>query len=154
MNKLIPLALATLTLALGTSTPALAFNPQPDPPGRWTMIGMVADQTARFSVLALPVARDAAVTSCTVTLNFLDNDGTKLAEANTLTLLPGKARFIDLKGSLLRLGNNTERAQFRADVEVLHNPPGYVPCAGVAATLEIFDAAGRTTLVMAHPQQN
>ena len=60
---------------------------------------------------------------------------------------------VDLKGSNLRLANRTDRAQFRASVEVLHNPPGLQPCAGVAATVEIFDATGRTSIVVAHPQQ-
>lgn len=153
MNKRLPFALATITLALAAASPAQAFNPQPDPPGRWAMVGIAADQTARLSVLALPVARGAAAQSCTVTLNFLDSDGNKLIEASTLVLLPGKAQFVDLKGSLLRLGNSSERAQLRADVEVLHNPPGYQPCAGVAATVEIFDASGRSSLLVAHPQQ-
>lgn len=157
MKTLTTPALITSTLALAfalaAASPAQAFNPQPDPPGRWAMVGLVADQTARLSVLALPVARNAVARSCTVTLNFLDADGTKLAEASTLVLLPGKAQFVDLKGSLLRLGNRGERAQFRADVEVLHNPPGLLPCDGVAATVEVFDASGRTSLIVAHPQQ-
>ena len=144
---------AACTLALSVATPALAFNPQPDPPGRWAMLGLVAEQTARLSVLALPTGRDALGGACTVRLNFLDADGTMLAEATTLVLLPGKSQFVDLKGSNLRLANRTDRAQFRAGVEVLHNPPSNQPCAGVAATVEIFDATGRTSLVVAHPQQ-
>ena len=28
------------------------------------------------------------------------------------------------------------------------------PCEGVAATLEVFDASGRTSVIVAHPQQN
>lgn len=151
MSNLFAPALAGLTLALAASTPALAFNPQPDPPGRWAMMGLVPEQTARLSVLALPVARNTASRSCTVTLNFLDGDGIKLIEATTLVLLPGKAQFVDLKGSQLRLANRTDRAQFRADVDVLHNPPTYLPCEGVAATLEIFDATGRTSVIVAHP---
>ena len=146
-------SIAACTLALSAAAPALAFNPQPDPPGRWAMLGLVAEQTARLSVLALPTGRDAFGGTCTVRLNFLDADGTMLAEATTLVLMPGKSQFLDLKGSNLRFANRTDRAQFRADVEVLHNPPAYRPCAGVAATVEIFDATGRTSIVVVHPQQ-
>ena len=153
MKNLLNSSLAALTLALAAATPAQAFNPQPDPPGRWAMLGMVAEQTARLSVLALPSARDARVASCTVTLNFLDGDGNKLAEATTLVLLPGKAQFVDLKGSGLRLANRSDRAQFRANVEVLHNPPTYRPCAGVAATVEVFDASGRSSVTVTQPVQ-
>jgi len=155
MKNVLAPAFAALTLALAAASPAQAFNPQPDPPGRWAMMGMVSDQTARLSVLALPVARGGTrPPSCTVTLNFLDNDGNKLAEAATLVLVPGKASFVDLKGSALRLPSRTDRAQFRADVSVLHNPPSDLPCEGVAATVEIFDDTGRTSLIVAHPQQH
>ena len=153
MNKHLPLAFATFTLALAVASPAQAFNPQPDPPGRWAMVGIVADQTARLSVLALPLSPGAPASSCTVTLNFLDGGGNKLSEASIMVLLPGKSQFVDLKGGSLRLGSGSERAQFRAAVEVLHNPPGYMPCAGVAATVEIFDASGRTSLLVAQPPQ-
>ncbi|MBC7484185.1 MAG: hypothetical protein H7337_20305 [Rhizobacter sp.] len=153
MKSLLTPSLATIVLALAAATPALAFNPQPDPPGRWAMLGLVAEQTARLSVLAVPSARDARIGSCTVTLNFLDGDGNKLAEAATLVLLPGKAQFVDLKGSGLRLVNRSDRAQFRSNVEVLHNPPGFQPCAGVAATVEVFDASGRSSVTVAQPVQ-
>jgi len=153
MKNLLNPSLAAVALALAAATPAHAFNPQPDPPGRWAMLGLVAEQTARLSVLAVPSARDARVGSCTVTLNFLDADGNKLAEATTLVLLPGKAQFVDLKGSGLRLANRSDRAQFRADVEVLHNPPGYQPCAGVASTVEVFDASGRSSVTVTRPVQ-
>lgn len=116
------------------------------------MMGLVADQTARLSVLALPTARGAAVTQCTVALNFLDAEGNKLVEASTLVLTPGKAQFMDLKVGASRTGGRIDRTQFRADVEVLHNPPTYLPCSGVATTLELFDTAtGRTGLIISQP---
>ena len=147
-------ALAAFSLALAATAPAQAFNPQPYPPGRWALVGLVADQTARLSVLALPVARNAQARACTVTINFLDADGTKLIEATSLVLIPGKSQFVDMKGSLLRLANLRDRTQFRADVQVLHNPPDDRSCEGVAATLEVFDASGRTSLIVAHPVQH
>ncbi len=55
--------------------------------------------------------------------------------------------------STLRLANSRDRAQFRADVVVLHNPPDDRPCDGVAATVEVFDGSGRSSLVVAHPVQ-
>ena len=62
--------------------------------------------------------------------------------------------FIDLKGSSTRTSSRTDRVQFRPNVEVLHNPPGYLPCEGVAATLELFDTAtGRTGLIVNQPLQ-
>ncbi len=142
-----PITLSALALACMASTPALAFNPQPDPPGRWAVMGLVADQTARLSVLAMPVARGVPPDPCTVTFNFLDADGNKLTEATSLVILPGKMRSVDLRGSDLRLANRTDRMQFRTEVHVLHNPPGLRQCEGATATVEIFDASGRTSVI-------
>jgi len=144
---------AALTLALAAATPALAFNPQPDPPGRWAMLGLVADQTARLSVLALPAARSARPpVACVVLMTFLDSQGNKLAE-DTRVLTAGSAGFVDLKGSLLNLPSRTERAQFRVEVAVQPTMPGFRPCEGVAATVEIFDETGRTSVIVVQPQQ-
>jgi hypothetical protein len=152
MKNTLSTVLAAAAVAFAIATPAHAFNPQPDPPGRWTMMGLVSDQTARLSVLSLPTARGA--TQCTVTLNFLDAEGNKLVEASTLVLTPGKAQFMDLKVGASRTGSRIERTQFRPDVELLHNPPGYLPCSGVATTLELFDTAtGRTGLIVSQPLQ-
>jgi hypothetical protein len=113
MKSLLTPAFAALTLALAAAGPALTFNPQPDPPGRWAMMGMVSVQTARLGVLALPVARAAGVTAssrsshaCVVLMTFLDSEGVKLGE-DTRVLTPGFAAFVDLKGSLLNLPRRT-----------------------------------------------
>lgn len=146
-----PIRLAALALACAASLPALAFNPQPDPPGRWAMMGLVAEQTVRVSVLAVPVARSVPPDPCTVTFNFLDAYGTKLVEARTVVLVPGQMQFVDLKGSDLRLAGRTDRMQVRTDVHVLHNPPDDKQCKGVVSTVEIFDATGRTNLIAPAP---
>jgi hypothetical protein len=138
---------AALLLA-AASLPALAFNPQPDPPGRWATVGLVMDQTVRLSVLAVPVERGVPPDPCTVTFNFLDAYGQKLAETRTMVLLPGQMRFVDLKGSDLRLPNHTDRVQVRTEVRVLHNPPADHQCNGAVATVEVFDATGRSSLVL------
>ncbi|MEO8279158.1 MAG: hypothetical protein ABI564_05665 [Ideonella sp.] len=139
--------IAAAAMALSASVPALAFNPQPDPPGIWSMIGMVADQTARISVVMQPAERGTRAAPCTVTFNFLDSYGNKLTEATTLVLLPAVLNFVDLKGRDLRLTNPTDRMQFRAEVHVLHNPPALRQCDGVAANVEIFNGNGRTSLI-------
>ena len=139
---------AFIALACAASLPALAAYPQTDPSGRWALMGMVSEQTARLSVLAVPVARDVLPATCTVTVDFLDASGTKLIESSTLVLLPGKMQFVDLKGSLLRLANRTDRLQFSTEVHVLHNPPMYRQCNGAVGVVEMFDATGRSSLVV------
>ena len=142
--------IAAAAVALSTSMPILAFNPQPDPPGIWSMMGMVAEQSARVSV-HLWSERGARANPCTVTFNFLDSYGNKLTEATTLVLLPAVLTAIDLKGSDLRLPTRTDRVQFRVEVRVLRNPPALPQCKGVVANIEIFDAATGHTNVLTHP---
>jgi hypothetical protein len=57
-------------------------------------------------------------------------------------------RFVDLKGSELRLTDRADRMQLRTEVRVLHNPPGLRACNGAVATVEVFDASGRSSLVL------
>lgn len=139
---------ATALLMAAASLPALAFNPQPDPPGRWSIVGIVMDQTVRLNVLAVPVQRGVPPDPCTVTFNFLDAYGQKLAETKTLVIQPGQMRFVDLKGSELRLVDRAERMQLRTEVRVLHNPPGLRACNGAVASVEVFDASGRSSVVL------
>ncbi len=142
--------IAAAAVALSTSLPILAFNPQPDPPGIWSMMGMVAEQTARVSV-HLWSERGTRANPCTVTVNFLDSYGNKLTEATTLVLLPAVLTAFELKGSDLRLPTRTERMQFRVNVQVLHNPPADRQCKGVFANVDIFDAATGRTNVLTNP---
>ena len=83
-------------LTASTSSPgARAFNPQPEPPGRWGLFGIVADQTARVSVVNTSAdPRGVPPGPCRVSLAFVDVDGTVLKEAR-LTLRPGQATSLD-----------------------------------------------------------
>ena len=138
--------------------PAAAFNPQPDPPARFGMVGLVADQTARLNVVAPPLrSRDALPAPCRVLLSFLDGDGVKLIESAQFILLPGKARHLDLPGlalpGLALPGSaRNARLQFLPAVQVQPNLPGERRCAGVAASLELFEPNdGRTRVLIEDP---
>jgi hypothetical protein len=54
MKNILTPAFTALTLVLAAASPAQAFNPQPDPPGRWAMMGMVLVQTARLTCWRCP----------------------------------------------------------------------------------------------------
>jgi hypothetical protein len=153
-----PAASALCALALGAAAllsagPAAAFNPQPDPPARFGIVGLVADQTARLNVVAPPLrARDTLPAPCRVMLNFLDADGVKLIESAQFVLLPGKARHLDLPGQAVADQARNTRLQFLPAVQVQPNLPGESRCAGVAATLELFEPNdGRTRVLIDDP---
>jgi len=154
----LPAASAFFALALGVASllpagPAAAFNPQPDPPARFGMVGLVADQTARLNVVAPPLrARDTLPAPCRVVLDFLDVDGVKLIESAQFVLLPGKARHLDLPGQVVAGQARNTRLQFLPAVQVQPNLPGERRCAGVAATLELFEPNdGRTRVLIDDP---
>ena len=125
------------------------------------MLGITAQQTARFSVVntkTCPPAHPCAPAQ--VELRFVNSNGTPVTNSDgypigtsTVTLAPGQSTFQDLNGSSLILqcpgGCAYGRAQFRAEM------PSCVGCGNgngkgtVLATLEIFDnLTGKTTLGM------
>ena len=95
-GRLAVVALLAAAAAASTSSPrARAFNPQPEPPGRWGLFGIVADQTARVSVVNISAdPRGYPPGPCRVSLAFVDSEGIVLKEAR-LTLRPGQAMSLD-----------------------------------------------------------
>jgi hypothetical protein len=148
------------------SRKAWAFNPQPEPPGRWGLFGIVADQTARVSVVNTSGDPGGYPPGpCRVSLAFVDRAGVVLKEAR-LTLRPGQATSLDYgfaappdpeRGDAI--GSTTDgrsRQDLRARIEIADLvdpgdrqsrlvPPG--PC---VPTVEVFETAtGRTEFMVA-----
>jgi hypothetical protein len=158
---------ALLAAAASTSSPRVrAFNPQPEPPGRWGLFGIVADQTARVSVVNTSGDPGGYPPGpCRVALAFVDVEGTVLKEA-LMTLRPGQATSLDygfasppqpesgdaIGATADRLGRQDLRARIEiadlvdpGDREPRSFPPG--PC---VPTVEVFDTAtGRTAFMVA-----
>src|ERR1041384_4364242 len=70
------------------SRKAWAFNPQPEPPGRWGMFGIVEGQTARVSVVNTSGDPRVPPGPCRVVLAFVDASGEVLKESRR-ALRPG-----------------------------------------------------------------
>jgi hypothetical protein len=140
---------AAIGLALVVAAPAQAFNPQPDPPARFAMVGLVVDQTARLNVVAMPTRRDVPSGPCRLTLSFKDSQGNPLIASTSLVLPPGKAMYADLYGA--RLPGAEGRIQFLPAVQVSPNVPGEGTCPGVAASIEVFDGTGHTSVYIEDP---
>lgn len=151
MKKLTMCAAATAVCGFFT-VPAWTFNPQPDPPARFAMMGIVFEQTARVNVVAVrPVRSELSPGPCRVTIDFFDSEGEKLVKSANLILHPGKANQFDLIGPLRRGEPRAARTQFLPAVHVLPNRPGELRCLGVAASVEVFDASGRTSVLIEDP---
>jgi hypothetical protein len=153
--------------AAGTSSPrARAFNPQPEPPGRWGLFGIVAGQSARVSVVNISGDPHGYPPGpCRVGLAFVGADGTVLNEAG-LTLRPGQATSLDygfqappdpesgdaVGATADRIGRQDLRA--RIEIADLVDPgdrqPRLVPPGPCVPTVEVFETAtGRTAFLVA-----
>jgi hypothetical protein len=101
---------------------ARAFNPQPDPPGRYTMVGIVRGQSIRINASNIaPTDPNAPPDPCRVRLVFVDTDGGVLtnprtgeAVGRTITLQNGQSTFLHLDADEFLIGDTTAgRLQLR-----------------------------------------
>lgn len=118
------MALATM-LAAGTIWEvrrARAFNPQPDPPGRYTMVGIVRGQSIRINASNINLTDpNTPPDPCRVRLAFVDTDGGVLtnprtgeAVGRTVTLQNGQSTFLHLDADEFFIGDTTAgRLQLR-----------------------------------------
>ena len=92
---------------------ARAFNPQPDPPGRYTMVGIVRGQSIRINASNInPADPNSPPDPCRVRLAFMDADGTVLtnprtgeAAGRTVTLQRGESTFLHLDADEFFIGD-------------------------------------------------
>ncbi|HEU0032228.1 MAG TPA: hypothetical protein VFQ53_16450 [Kofleriaceae bacterium] len=86
MHKL----LLSSLLVIAAGREALAFNPQPDPPG-FPLHAINPDEVARFSVV------NAGTTTCNVLVRFFDGDNDVIA-SQTLAIAPGDQAAVVVAG--------------------------------------------------------
>jgi len=165
-GRLALLALLGAAAASTSSPPARAFNPQPEPPGRWGLFGIVAGQSARVSVVNTSGDPHGYPPGpCRVGLAFVDADGTVLKEER-LTLRPGQATSLDYgfnpppdpeRGDAVGSPSDGRgRQDLRARIEIADLvDPGdrrarLVPPGSCVPSVEVFETAtGRTAFLVA-----
>jgi len=141
--------------AAGTSSPrARAFNPQPEPPGRWGLFGIVAGQSARVSVVNTSGDPHGYPPGpCRVGLAFVDADGTVLNEAR-VTLPPGQATALEFIWFERSGASGRQDLRARVDIADLVDPedrqPRLYPPGPCVPSVEVFETAtGRTAFLVA-----
>lgn len=149
MKKLSVFAVTAALSGLSGINFVQAFNPQPDPPAHFGMLGITHDQTARLNVVAQPNhVGDVQPGPCRVALSFRDRNGRLLSDfILTKTLIPGQATFFDT----VAISDPNLRKEIRPVVRVLANPPPVPACQGVVGTAEVFDVTGRTSVLYSDP---
>ena len=159
MNKRVVLLAVGLT-AVAAVQGVRAFNPQPDPPGRYRfgMVGLAEGQIARLNVVSLADASgidNPNIQPVVLELSFLDEAGRGLVTRDgtpiqsTVRLMRGRSAHLDLDWGAMIIDGG--RIPFRALVKAAApdgagrkaSDPEWIP------TLEIFDAeTGRTSVFL------
>jgi hypothetical protein len=140
--------------AASTSSPRVrAFNPQPEPPGRWGMFGIVEGQTARVSVVNTSGDPRVPLVPCRVALALVDSRGEVLKESH-LTLRPGQATALEFIWFERSGASGRQDLRARIDIADLVDPgdrgPRLVPPGSCVPSVEVFETAtGRTAFLVA-----
>ena len=155
-NRVLALAVSALALLIAWPLVVAAFNPQPEPPGRFGMVGLAFGQTARLSVVnLLPPDPIYPPGPCQGTLGFLTSEGQTFVDnsggeiVKEVSIRPGRAEFLDMPAS--EVLHRVRRVQFRAGLELRHAEFPPEPCQNIVATLEVFDDFTGRTMVLYPP---
>jgi hypothetical protein len=139
---------------------ARAFNPQPDPPGRYTMVGIVRGQSIRINASNIaPSDSNAPPDPCRVRLGFVDADGNPLTNplsgeviGRTLTLQNGQSAFLHVNADEFSTGDTAPgRLQLRPVFRsVTLNSNSQSPPDPCVPSVEVIDnATSRTSFIYA-----
>ena len=131
-----------------------AFNPQPDPPKVFGLLGITLAETARLNVVVPAGAPSTAAPAagCRVALSFLSADGQVLRQ-QSITVLQGHSASLEMPGvqAFLPPGPiRSLRADIRPVVEATSTQTSGAPCQ-VVTTFELFDSATGKTSIFADP---
>ena len=144
-------SMATQVAAVATAVFLLAagarimrgFNPQPDPPGVWGMIGITPSDTLRLNIVNMQFPT-VPPGPCNVTLKFLNTSG-RVLKQQTLTVNTTQAASLDITGVEAGAGFRTEVHPVLA---VPSNEP--VGCSAIGS-VEVFNTNSGETTLYAHP---
>ena len=137
--------------ALAAAGPAMAFNPQPDPPARRGVVSLGPDQSLRLMVRAvslLPAVQSEAIPTCRVSPGFTDADARPVGPSQIVLLRPGQARSMDVRASDLGQTGRGQRLFLHPTVRLL--PPSQA-CQGVALSVQQFEPIDRPGWFYAAP---
>ena len=118
------------------------FNPQPDPPGVWGMMGVTPSDTIRINVVNMQFG-GVPPDPCKVTMRFLDPSG-RILEQQLFTVSPTQAASLDYTP----VGVGNFRLEVHPVVSMTSNEPAGCNAIG---SVEVFNTSSGETTVFAHP---
>ena len=140
--QLVAAASAIVLLAAGAKI-LKGFNPQPDPPGVWGMIGITPSDTIRLNIVNMQFP-SIPPGPCNVALRFLNTSG-RILKQQALTVNPTQAASLDFTG--LEAGGGF-RTEVHPVLSLTSNEP--TGCSAVGS-VEVFNTNSGETSLFAHP---
>ena len=134
------IAALALTGGIWTAGKLRAFNPQPDPPGRFAPFGITANETARLVAVNTTFFAESNARPCAVALQIFDGAG-NLLKRDVKLLRARQTGFIDVTGTEALMGR-AMRGEIWAAAAT--EDPKRCP---VRASFELFDNGTQRTLI-------
>jgi hypothetical protein len=143
MKRTLTIAADALLAVVASGTIVKAFNPQPDPPGAFGMVGITPGETLQLNIVNVQLA-GLPPGPCRVTLRFLNSSGVILKQ-EAVTVKPAQAASLKLTG--LEAGG-----AFRNEVHpVLLVPANEATGSSAIGSVEVFNTSTGETSLLAHP---
>ena len=141
MKRAVLFACAAALVILASGKIVKAFNPQPDPPGGFGMIGIVSGEIMQINVINIE-NDEFPPDPCRVQLRFFDGAGNVLKE-QIFSIKPRQAASLQITAPVT---TSVQRAEIHPVVLLTSNEP--VGCNAIG-DVEVFDATtGRTSFVV------
>jgi hypothetical protein len=143
MKRALALAVAALLVILATGRIVKAFNPQPDPPALFGMIGITPGETMQLNIVNVELP-GIPPGPCRVTLRFLNSSGVVLKQ-QVISVKPTQAASLTLTGAEAGSG-------FRSEIHpaLLLTSNETVGCSAIGS-VEVFNSTTGETSLLAHP---
>ena len=133
---------AAVLLLVGGVKIMKGFNPQPDPPGVWGMVGVTPSDTIRINVVNMQFSAYPPG-PCSVAMKFLDPAG-KILHQQTFTINSTQSASLDYTP----VGTSAFRTEVHPVVAIPSTEP--TGCSAVGS-VEVFDTNSGETKVYANP---
>jgi len=143
MKRAVLFACAALLVVLASGKIVKAFNPQPDPPGAFGMIGITSGETMQLNVVNVEI-NGVPPDPCRVQLRFLDAAGNALKQ-QVVSLKPRQAASLQISGPVT---TSAQRAEIHPVVLLTENEPA--GCSAIG-TVEVFDSTTLRTSLVVNP---
>jgi hypothetical protein len=143
MKRVVVLTCVALLVVIASGRIVKAFNPQPDPPALFGMVGITPEDTLQLNIVNVELA-GLPPGPCNVTLRFLNSSGIILKQ-QTVTVKTKQAASYTITG--VEAGGG-----FRNEVHpvLLLTSNEATGCSAIGS-VEVFNTASGETTLLAHP---